>query len=128
MFDYAWTPRAALTLAISCAAAVAVNVSQFACLGRFSAVSFQVLGHAKTVAVLLGGWALLGDTISARQAAGMALAVAGMVAYGAASAAAPAAPPLPGGRKGKNGVGTPGRGGKAGAGAARSPYKVKATV
>ena len=128
MFDYAWTSRAALTLLISCTAAVAVNVSQFACLGRFSAVSFQVLGHAKTVAVLLGGWALLGDKISVKQAAGMALAVAGMVAYGAASASAPTAPPLPIGRKGKSGGSTtPGRSSKSG-GAVRSPYKVKATV
>lgn len=113
--SYAWSRGAALALAASCAAAVAVNVSQFACLGRFSAVSFQVLGHAKTVAVLLGGWALLGDAISPRQAAGMALAVAGMVAYGAASAAAPAAVPRV---VGKGGVGTPGR----------SPYRVKASV
>lgn len=48
--------------------------------------SAQVLGHAKTVSVLLGGWALFGDVISARQAFGMAVAVAGMVAYGVATA------------------------------------------
>jgi solute carrier family 35, member E3 len=42
VFDYAWSGGAARLLALSCAAAVAVNVSQFACLGRFSAVSFQV--------------------------------------------------------------------------------------
>ena len=45
----------------------------------------QVLGHSKTVLVLLGGWAFLGDRVSSRQAFGMALAVAGMVAYGVAS-------------------------------------------
>ena len=42
VFDYAWTPGAARLLVLSCVAAVGVNVSQFACLGRFSAVSFQV--------------------------------------------------------------------------------------
>ena len=39
----------------------------------------QVLGHSKTVLVLLGGWAFLGDTITPKKFGGMALAVAGMV-------------------------------------------------
>jgi hypothetical protein len=45
----------------------------------------QVLGHSKTILVLLGGWAFLGDQISGRQFAGMVLAVLGMVGYGVAS-------------------------------------------
>ena len=46
----------------------------------------QVLGHTKTILVLLGGYFFLGDQISARQAAGMALAVFGMISYGMATA------------------------------------------
>ena len=46
----------------------------------------QVLGHSKTVLVLLGGWAFLGDKVSAKQFFGMLMAVAGMVSYGVASA------------------------------------------
>lgn len=45
----------------------------------------QVLGHSKTILVLLGGWAFLGDNVSLKQLAGMALAVLGMVLYGVAS-------------------------------------------
>ena len=45
----------------------------------------QVLGHSKTMLVLLGGWAFLGDHVSLKQLAGMALAVMGMVLYGVAS-------------------------------------------
>ena len=93
---YAWSRASALLAVASCAAAVGVNVSQFACLGRFSAVSYQVLGHSKTITVLVGGWAIFGDLITARQAFGMLLAVAGMVGYGVASSssssAAPSAP------------------------------------
>jgi hypothetical protein len=44
-----------------------------------------VLGHSKTILVLLGGWLFLGDIISGRQFAGMVLAVLGMVGYGVAS-------------------------------------------
>lgn len=61
---------------------VQVNVSQFMCLGRFQAVTFQVLGHTKTVLVLFMGWLLLGDIITGRKLVGMLLAVAGMGAYG----------------------------------------------
>ena len=44
-----------------------------------------MLGHSKTILVLLGGWAFLGDPVSAKQLSGMALAVLGMVLYGVAS-------------------------------------------
>lgn len=39
----------------------------------------------KTVCVLLGGWAFLGDHITSKQLLGMAIAVAGMVLYGFAT-------------------------------------------
>ena len=56
----------------------------------------QVLGHSKTILVLLGGWAFLGDSVSPKQLCGMALAVLGMVLYGVASSSkcAPAASAL----------------------------------
>lgn len=45
---------------LSCLIAVGVNLSQFICIGRFTAVSFQVLGHMKTVLVLVLGFTLFG--------------------------------------------------------------------
>lgn len=42
----------------------------------------QVMGHTKTICVLLGGALVFGDAITARVALGMSLAVAGMVGYG----------------------------------------------
>jgi len=42
VFNYDWNVPALTFLALSCACAVGVNVSQFMCLGRFSAVSYQV--------------------------------------------------------------------------------------
>ncbi len=41
VFQYDYRSAAVACLALSCAVAVGVNVSQFACLGRFSAVSYQ---------------------------------------------------------------------------------------
>lgn len=86
--QYAWSLPACITMIASCSMAVGVNLSQFMCLGRFSAVSFQVLGHLKTFLVLLGGWLFLHDQISGRQFGGMCLAVSGMVAYGVATSRA----------------------------------------
>ena len=45
----------------------------------------QVLGHTKTLLVLLGGWAFLHESISRKQLGGMLLAFVGMVMYGIAS-------------------------------------------
>jgi hypothetical protein len=44
VLDYVWTEPALLQLVLSCGLAVLVNISQFMCLGRFSAVCFQVGG------------------------------------------------------------------------------------
>lgn len=82
--SYTWTWPSASCLFFSCMFAVLVNVSQFLCLGRFSAVSYQVVGHAKTILVLLIGWACFGGVLSLNQTLGMVLAVAGMVLYGVA--------------------------------------------
>ena len=49
VFQYDYRSAAVACLALSCAVAVGVNVSQFACLGRFSAVSYQARRHLTTV-------------------------------------------------------------------------------
>lgn len=82
VMHYSWTTAAAVVLFASCSIAVLVNISQFMCLGRFSAVTFQVLGHTKTILVLLISWLVLHEPMSGRKMLGMALAVCGMVAYG----------------------------------------------
>lgn len=66
---------------LSCALAVFCNISQYLCIGRFSATSFQVLGHMKTVCVLTLGWLLFDSEMTFKNIAGMALAVVGMVIY-----------------------------------------------
>ncbi|KAF6252616.1 triose-phosphate transporter family-domain-containing protein [Scenedesmus sp. NREL 46B-D3] len=80
--QYAWSSAALQQLLLSCGLAVLVNVSQFMCLGRFSAVTFQVLGHTKTIVVLLASWWVFQEQMTVRKLAGMGLAVMGMVLYG----------------------------------------------
>ncbi|GJM88105.1 hypothetical protein PR202_ga04131 [Eleusine coracana subsp. coracana] len=74
-------------LTLSCFIAIGVNLSQFICIGRFSAVSFQVLGHMKTVLVLSLGFLFFGkEGLNLQVVVGMVLAVLGMIWYGNASA------------------------------------------
>jgi hypothetical protein len=83
---YSFTFAAVFFIVFSCLIAVGVNLSQFICIGRFSAVSFQVLGHMKTVLVLILGFFLFGrQGLSMQVVMGMLLAVCGMVWYGNAS-------------------------------------------
>lgn len=69
--------------------------------GTLHTLHTQVLGHTKTILVLLISWLVLHEHMSGRKLLGMALAVAGMVAYGhfngkaAAAASVKAAETLP---------------------------------
>lgn len=82
-----FTSLSLLFVVLSCIIAIGVNLSQFICIGRFSAVSFQVLGHMKTVLVLFLGFLFFGkEGLNLHVVLGMILAVLGMMWYGNASA------------------------------------------
>lgn len=68
-------------LLLSCSLAVFCNISQYLCIGRFSAVSFQVLGHMKTVCVLTLGWLLFDSELTLKNIMGMIIAIVGMIIY-----------------------------------------------
>ena len=86
VFEYEWTSGSLMFLAVSCGFAVLVNISQYLCIGRFSAVSFQVIGHVKTVLVFLFGFICFNAPITSKNIAGCALAVVGMIHSGSSSA------------------------------------------
>ncbi|ONK76908.1 uncharacterized protein A4U43_C02F1140 [Asparagus officinalis] len=83
-FDYNVT--SVFFILLSCIIAIGTNLSQFICIGRFTAVSFQVLGHMKTILVLVLGFFLFGRAgMNIHVVVGMILAVVGMIWYGNAS-------------------------------------------
>lgn len=83
-FNYNAT--AVFFIILSCTIAIGTNLSQFICIGRFTAVSFQVLGHMKTVLVLVLGFFFFGkEGLNLHVVLGMILAVVGMIWYGNAS-------------------------------------------
>lgn len=80
---------------LSCIIAISVNFSTFMVIGICDAVTYQVLGHLKTVLVLVLGFVVLKNPANARAIAGVVVAMIGMVTYaheeGKAQAAAAAA-------------------------------------
>ncbi|PRQ28841.1 hypothetical protein RchiOBHm_Chr5g0007361 [Rosa chinensis] len=81
---YSMTSGAFAFIMLSCSLAVFCNISRYLCIGRFSAVSFQVLfilGHMKTVCVLTLGWLLFDSALTFKNLMGMALAVVGIIVY-----------------------------------------------
>ncbi|KAJ0233193.1 UDP-rhamnose/UDP-galactose transporter 5 [Hirschfeldia incana] len=84
MYDYNVVSLMFITL--SCTIAIGTNLSQFICIGRFTAVSFQVLGHMKTILVLIMGFFFFDrDGLNLHVVLGMIIAVLGMIWYGNAS-------------------------------------------
>ncbi|XP_073046281.1 UDP-rhamnose/UDP-galactose transporter 2-like [Primulina eburnea] len=81
ILDYKFTFGAILFMLLSCSLAVFCNISQYLCIGRFSAVSFQVLGHMKTLCVLTLGWLIFDSELTFKNIMGMLVAVIGMVIY-----------------------------------------------
>ncbi|GMI67865.1 UDP-Rha/UDP-Gal transporter 5 [Hibiscus trionum] len=95
VYAYDYSVISVFFLILSCSIAVGTNLSQFICIGRFTAVTFQVLGHMKTILVLILGFIFFGkEGLNLHVILGMIIAVAGMVWYGNASS-------KPGGKEGR---------------------------
>ena len=71
----------------TCFLALAVNLCSFGLIGRTSAITFQVVGHAKTCLVLAGGYLLFPAKLSDTQQLynnimGVSVAMVGVILYG----------------------------------------------
>ncbi|KAL8143417.1 hypothetical protein V2J09_016449 [Rumex salicifolius] len=86
IYAFNYTCMSVFFICLSCVIAIGTNLSQFICIGRFSAVTFQVLGHMKTIFVLILGFFLFGkEGLNLHVVAGMGIAILGMIWYGNAS-------------------------------------------
>jgi hypothetical protein len=81
--SFKYTTISVIFIALSCTIAIGTNLSQFICIGRFTAVSFQVIGHMKTILVLVLGFLFFGkEGLNLHVILGMMIAIVGMVWYG----------------------------------------------
>ena len=75
------TPTALAMILLSGVVALFVNVSIFLTIGRTSALTYNVLGHAKTTTLLLFDFMFFGRPLDLRNTVGVAVALAGVVLY-----------------------------------------------
>ena len=79
--DYQWTSEAFIVVLFSCFLAVFVNGATFYLIGKSSPLSYQVMGHLKTVFTLGGGFIFFDSGINKRSILGVALAFLGCLWY-----------------------------------------------
>ena len=79
--DYQWTSEAFIAVLSSCFLAVFVNGATFYLIGKTSPLSYQVMGHLKSVLTLGGGFILFDADVNRRSVLGVALAFAGCLWY-----------------------------------------------
>lgn len=68
-------------IAISCCFALGVNISNYLVLGKTSPLTYQVLGHFKTVLILILGFILFNKELDLRNCCGILVAMVGVIAY-----------------------------------------------
>jgi solute carrier family 35 protein E3 len=81
LLHYPFTLGAIITILLSGLLAFLVNWSIFSIIGRTSALTYNVVGHAKLCLILLGGFLLFHDPLEWRNLSGIGLALVGIFAY-----------------------------------------------
>lgn len=69
-----------IAILLSGTCAVIINVSSFSIIGNAGAVSATVVGHGKTVCIVVLGWFIGGKAVNHGSIAGIAVAIAGILA------------------------------------------------
>eukprot|EP00762_Andalucia_godoyi_P007458 ANDGO_07825.mRNA.1 UDP-galactose transporter 2 len=75
------SPMFVFLFLLSCCMAFLVNACSFVLIGKFSALTYQVIGHSKTVLVLAIGFVVFGNPLTFRGAIGLIVAGAGVWWY-----------------------------------------------
>eukprot|EP00882_Tetradesmus_deserticola_P010725 GHRQ01011326.1.p1 GENE.GHRQ01011326.1~~GHRQ01011326.1.p1 ORF type:complete len:302 (+),score=107.75 GHRQ01011326.1:144-1049(+) len=101
ILSYQYTPAAVAVIFVSAVLGLLVSLSTFLVIGCTSSLTYNVVGHLKTVIILTGGCMFFGDEMPPKKLLGVGVAMAGIVWYtqlkiGSAQAklAAKAAEPL----------------------------------
>jgi len=66
---------------VSAVLGLMVNLSTFLVIGATSSLTYNVVGHVKTVIILTGGVVFFGDSMSSKKFVGILMAMGGIVWY-----------------------------------------------
>ncbi|KAI8465511.1 MAG: triose-phosphate transporter family-domain-containing protein [Monoraphidium minutum] len=81
ILGYHYTPPAVIAIVLSAGLGLLVSLSTFLVIGATSSLTYNVVGHLKTVIILTGGCVLFGDTMPPKKLLGVGVAMLGIVWY-----------------------------------------------
>ncbi|GFR52735.1 hypothetical protein Agub_g15287, partial [Astrephomene gubernaculifera] len=81
LLAYHYTPAAVAAILLSAVLGLLVSLSTFLVIGATSSLTYNVVGHLKTVIILTGGCLFFGDTMPLKKFIGVCIAMAGIVWY-----------------------------------------------
>ena len=70
-----------MAIAVSSVLGLLVSLSTFLVIGATSSLTYNIVGHLKTVTILTGGCLIFGDSMSFSKLFGVALAMVGIAWY-----------------------------------------------
>lgn len=95
MPNHVFTQGCINRILLSCVFALGVNISNYLVLGKTSPLTYQVLGHLKTVLILILGFTVFEKPFDLRNVIGIVIAMVGVVAYTEVKRRQSAQPALP---------------------------------
>ncbi len=78
---FEFTAPCLLRIGLSCVFAIGVNVSNYLVIGKTSPLTYQVLGHLKTILILVLGFTVFNKELDSRECLGMMIAMFGVMYY-----------------------------------------------
>lgn len=81
LINYQYTPEVIFHIVLSCVFALGVNITNYMVLGKTSPLTYQVLGHLKTVLILVLGVLMFNKQVNYQNVLGVVVAMIGVVAY-----------------------------------------------
>lgn len=81
IFSYHYTPAAVAAIVVSALLGLLVSLSTFLVIGCTSSLTYNVVGHLKTVIILTGGCLFFGDEMPPKKLLGVSVAMAGIIWY-----------------------------------------------
>ena len=81
LMNFNYTLSSVTAIVVSSILGLIVSISTFSLIGITSSLTFNIVGHLKTVTILAGGCLLFGDTLSLSTVAGIVISLIGIMLY-----------------------------------------------
>ena len=81
LLGFTYSFSSIMAIAVSSILGLLVSLSTFLVIGATSSLTYNIVGHLKTVTILTGGCLIFGDTMSVSKLSGVALAMVGIAWY-----------------------------------------------